>query len=111
MAAYRPQCLHGESAIMSPRLGIALRAAGMAGFAIAFLWGMGVCVKLVAAQAGFVGAVLAVLAAPLTFLLVPWYALITLGEWTPFLLNYCAGSVALALLAGGKAILRGTAPR
>lgn len=90
---------------MSPTLGIGLRAAGLAGFVVAFLWGMSVCVMLVAKQAGLAGAVLAVILAPLTFLLVPWYAALSLGDWTPFLLNYCAGSVALVLFAGGKAIL------
>lgn len=89
------------------RLGLALRAAGVVGFAVAFLWGMGVCVGIIADEAGSAAAVLSVILAPLTFLLVPWFAGFALDNWLPFLINYCSGTIALALLASGKAMVRG----
>ncbi|HEY1051611.1 MAG TPA: hypothetical protein VGE39_17685 [Prosthecobacter sp.] len=87
-----------------------LRAAGIGGFVFTFLLGMFVSVAIVAERAGCTGAVAAILLAPFTFLLVPWYALLFLGEWMPFLLNYCAGSISLFLLAAGKAMLRAPNP-
>jgi len=92
--------------MMSASLGRALKAFGLLGFALAFLCGMALCITIVAEVAGFAGGVLALLLAPLSFMLVPWYAGLALGDWTPFLLNYCAGSFALALFASGNAILR-----
>lgn len=92
--------------MMSASLGRALKAFGLLGFALAFVWGLALCIAVVAGIAGFAGGVLGLLLAPLSFILVPWYAGLVLGDWTPFLLNYCAGSFALALVAGGNAILR-----
>jgi len=92
--------------MMSASLGRALKAFGLLGFALAFVWGLALCIAVIAEIAGFAGAVLGLLLAPLSFILVPWYAGLALGDWTPFLLNYCAGSCALALFAGGNAILR-----
>jgi len=89
------------------RLGLALRATGVVAFAVTFLWGMGVCVEIIADQAGSAAAVLSVILAPLTFLLVPWFAGFALDNWLPFLIVYCSGTVALAFLAAGKAMMRG----
>lgn len=84
--------------------GRALSWLGLALFPAAFLWGTSLCVDIAEGQLGAEAGLLALLFAPLSYALVPWYAGFALGQWLPLLVNYGVGMVALPLILLGKAL-------
>lgn len=70
-----------------------------------FLWGFYLSLKIVGDWGGFWATLAGGFLAPFVFLIVPWYAGFTVGDWFPFWISYGA-FWASAFVASGGAILR-----
>ncbi|WP_041280591.1 hypothetical protein [Desulfosudis oleivorans] len=68
------------------------------------LWGLGIEIAIVNHVAGFWGVVIGLFFFPVTFAVVPWYALVVMGTWLPLAVTYGGGIVAFGLLGMGGAI-------
>lgn len=77
---------------------------GLALFPAAFLWGTSLCVGIAEAELGSDAGFLALLLAPLSYALLPWYAGFALDQWLPLLVNYGVGLVALPMIVLGKTL-------
>lgn len=75
---------------------LTLAAIGLALAATVASWALFLDVAILYEGYGVWGAVVGVMLAPFTFLLVPWYAGIALGHWLPLAVGY--GSVAVGLV-------------
>jgi len=74
-----------------------LTGAGLLGGAVFGLWGFILDLGVVHHAAGRWGVVGGVVLFPLTYVLVPWYAAIALGNWVPLAIGY-GGVIAGAIL-------------
>ncbi|SRR5260370_11126980 len=57
-------------------------------YAIGGIWGLIVCLGIIADKFGTIGAVIAFFLAPIALYLAPWYAGFANGNWFPVLLIY-----------------------
>lgn len=77
---------------------------GLALFPLAFVWGTSLCVEVAEAQLGADAGLAALMLAPISYALVPWYAGLAFDQWLPLLVNYGVGLVGLPLILAGKAL-------
>ena len=70
-------------------------------FAVTGPWAIYLELKILIYIAGFWGLVIGITVLPLTFIAIPWYAGISMGDWFPFLLTFGGGISALIFLAIG----------
>ena len=82
-------------------VGNSLRGTGWAAFAVVTLWGLFLCIGIIAKAAGSWGIVAALLLAPITFLAAPLYSGLVLDDWFPLILNYGGGLVSMVLVGIG----------
>lgn len=78
-----------------------LRGTGWIAFVVVTLWGLFLCIDIIANAAGFWGIVTALLLAPITFLAAPLYSGFVLDDWFPLILSYGGGLFSLALVVIG----------
>jgi hypothetical protein len=78
-----------------------LRGMGWIAFVVVTLWGLFLCIGIIANAAGFWGIVTALLLAPITFLVAPLYSGFVLDDWFPLILNYGGGLVSMVLIGIG----------
>ena len=74
---------------------------GWIAFVVVTLWGLFLCIGIIANAAGFWGIVTALLLAPITFLLAPLYSGLVLDDWFLLILNYGGGLVSMVLVGIG----------
>jgi hypothetical protein len=87
-------------------MGAIFKVPGMILYFVGGLWGLFVCLGIVADTLGFIGAVVALFLLPFTLYLAPWYAGFADGNWFPLLLVYGSGVGAMILIGVGSAIDR-----
>ena len=74
-------------------LGTLFKIIGGIIFAIAGIWGMILCFKIIIYAAGFWGLVVGLFILPITFVAAPIYAGLAWGVWFPLVLNYGGGLI------------------
>lgn len=74
---------------------------GFLTFAVSGIWGFFLCLGIITKAAGFLGLIAAIFLFPITFVVAPFYAGFTWGDWFPLILNYGGGLAAAALLGIG----------
>lgn len=68
------------------------------------VWSTWLCVALVREVGGLWQAVVAAVLFPVTLAVVPWYAALARGDWTPLLVGWGGGLVALLVFGVGAAL-------
>jgi hypothetical protein len=86
-------------------LGKVLCSFGYLVLIIAGIWGFWIELVIVHEAAGFWGMVIAFSILPLTYIAVPFYALIANGNWFPLALVYGGGLIGAAIFGTGQLIV------
>lgn len=85
-------------------IGSVLIFAGSIIFSVFVITGFYLDMAFVEGIAGFWGSVLACALFPLTHILVPWYALLAYGSWTPIIVCYGGVMIGVLVIAVGMSI-------
>lgn len=85
-------------------LGRAFRVIGYLIYLLTGLWAFVLCLGIVHRVAGGIGVVIALVIAPITLYLAPWYSGFAWHEWFPLLLGYGGGILAWLVLAAGTGL-------
>lgn len=90
---------------MRSALGVLVFGAGIACALVFGGWSMLLATRLVSELAGVWAAIVAIILFPLTLIIVPWYAVVTRGDWTPVAVGYGGIFLAILLLGTGSAVV------
>jgi len=89
---------------MRKLIGTLFEVIGWTGWVLCGFGGLGLCLRVLYDVGGVWSAVAGLVLGPVTFAVIPWYALLSLGTWTPLLLCYAGGLVSTSLIGAGAAV-------
>ena len=89
---------------MRSATGFVLIGLGSICVAVFGVWGLVLDVRIVNEIGGVWGAIVALVLFPVTFIVVPWYAVAVSGDWTLVLVSYGGGLLGLGILGAGAAV-------
>lgn len=92
---------------MGSAVGSLFKVTGIITYFVFGLWGFIISLSIVNAVAGFWGVVIGFFIFPITFVVAPWYALISWGTWHPLMIVYGGFIIATVLHSIGSSSFSG----